>query len=120
MIPSVYGTCTGKNLIYSQKTTTIKDIFSYKLFDEQKIAISGSRYYIHLTTANKSLKKLWFDLEYKNLDRETIELDFENGTDNNGHFYLELSDSIQSALKNIEVKIPAVQTILNLQICVIQ
>jgi alginate biosynthesis protein AlgX len=120
LIPSVYGACAGKNLVYSQKVTTKKDILSYSLFRRQNSVISGNRYYIHLTSANKSLKKVQFNLEYENLARETIELNFENNTDNNGHFYLELSDSIQSALTSVEIKIPSVQTVLNMQICTVR
>jgi alginate biosynthesis protein AlgX len=117
LIPSVYGACTGNKLGYTQKTTVTKEATSYTVFNQQNSSFSGQRHYLHVTVNNKAIKKMLFTLEYRNSSRETIELDFENNTDNNGHFYLELSSTIAAPLARVDVKIPAVEAALTTQVC---
>ncbi len=117
IIPSVYGVCKNNDQVYYSKQKISEKITNYTLFKQLKNYIRGNKYYIHIISSNKKLKKLNFNISYENQENEKINLDFQDRSDNNGNFYLELSDNIRSSLHGLDVTIQNSSGSLITQIC---
>ena len=117
IIPSVYGACTKDDQIYYSKWRINKNIKNYLIIESLKRYARGSNYYIHILSSNKKVKNMNFKIVYKNRELEKISLNFDKFSNNNGNFYLELSNTIKSSLKDLKISFTGDSGSLIIQIC---
>ncbi len=119
IIPSVYGTCSGENLLVETSLSLDETTTQKPLFDGlNDMKLMGNDYYLNLTTDNLIFNKFTLNLEYDDGDGEWFNMDHSGRYKNHGDFYLELSEDIESNLSHITIENTSeVPTNLTVKIC---
>ncbi len=118
-IPAVYGECSAAEAI---KTATVniksgQDEASLFQLDMAK-KVSGSDYYIYLNSDNVSLSNFTLEMEYEDGDGEWFILDRRENFNNNGRFFVELSEEINSNLKTLRlIGLPSINAKIEARLC---
>ncbi len=104
-IPAIHGTCSGSNII-AQGSVNIIENKPYILLDKLDTSkkIQGSSYYFHIFSHNVGFNNFTLELEYDDEDGEWFPIDRTDRFNNKGHYYIELSDQINSNLSKIILK----------------
>lgn len=104
VIPAIYGQCEGENLI-AEGTVSVTDDKSYTLLsDLADKGIGGTDYYLYLYSDNAEFNTFVLELEYADTDGEWLPIDRSDRYNHKGHYYVELSDLIDSDLSHIMLR----------------
>jgi len=118
MIPAVYGDCSGDKIIATNQIKLggkgTESLFND--LDDKKL--TGNQYYLRLETTNPIFTKFTLNIDYNDGDGEWFNMDQSGRYKNNGLFYIELSDDIETNLSSITIdNIDMITTQLNAKIC---
>ncbi|MFO1350181.1 MAG: hypothetical protein U1F68_05660 [Gammaproteobacteria bacterium] len=104
MIPAVYGACDSTKAVSTAKFSIQRGQGGKLLTVDPGAGVSGSRYYLFLTTPNKTLVKFTLKIDYADGDYEWFAIDRTENFNNSGRFFVEFSDDIESSVTAISIE----------------
>lgn len=118
IIPATYGACSAENALATSKIT-IRNGAAMHLMDvpaEKKI--TGTGYYLFITSPNLGLAKFTLQFEYDDGDGEWFTVDRSQHFENSGRFFVELSDEIEGNLTSLSVDgLPNINADMEVRLC---
>ena len=117
MIPSIYGECKSDKIV-AENTLNLKEKSQLLFNDLDDKKLTGNQYYLYIQSTNPVFSKFTLDMNYNDGDGEWFNMDQTGRYKNNGVFYIELSDDIETYLSKIEIEnTDNIPTQLNAKVC---
>ena len=118
VIPAVHGVCKGGNVV-ANNTIKIQNGVSTTLFSlpaEKNVSLTD--YYIFIDAADRAFNQFTLIIDYDDEDGEWFTIDRSDRFDNEGRFFIELNDEIESNVVKIGIdNMPNINATLNAKIC---
>jgi hypothetical protein len=104
-IPAVAGPCDAERAV-AKNTLNLRGVDKpYILLENLKgKKATGNGYYLHIFADNLGLRKFALEMDYDDQDGEWFPVDRSDRYNNQGHFYIELSDKISGNLDTVTMK----------------
>ncbi len=118
IIPAVHGVCKGGNVI-ANTSVKIKNGVSTTLFTlPAKKKVSLTDYYLFIDAGDRAFNQFTLIIDYDDEDGEWFTIDRSDRFDNEGRFFIELNDEIESNVVKIGIdNMPNINATLNAKIC---
>ncbi|MGQ0528101.1 MAG: alginate O-acetyltransferase AlgX-related protein [Alphaproteobacteria bacterium] len=119
IIPAVYGVCTDENILASTEKFVAdkQDVFLFENLQNKNI--KGHDYYISLQFDDPSVRDISLRFEHADgqADDITLKRSARNFPETNGRYFAEISDAMETPLKNIVLSPVAVAGSARVQLC---
>ncbi len=103
IIPGVYGKCKGDDVIATGAMDVVMGKGGVLLHVPVDKKVHGTGYYLVLDSSSRGFAKFTLQLDYDDGDGEWFTVDRSQYFNNNGRFFVELSDEIDSNLIQISL-----------------
>ena len=103
IIPSIFGSCSQESLVYNEISLNKGETL---MINNHLDGIMGSDYYLYFELSDKTLVNFDITIKYDNNVDETIKIERSTRVQNEGTFFLELSDEISESMQAIVMDIP--------------
>ncbi len=118
-IAAVEGPCPADRTVASSTVSLTGEEKPYVLLDKLKgNNVKGSNYYLDIVSDNLGFQRFALEMDYDNQDGEWFPVDRSDRYNNQGHYYIELSDKISGNLDKITMKeVGNALTKLDIKLC---
>lgn len=104
IIPAIEGECSAKEAVASGQFDVVDGKGGELLRIPNAADVSGSDYYLFITTNNIGFVKFSLEMEYSDGDGEWFTVDQSSNYKNHGRYFVELWDDISSSLTSVRLQ----------------
>lgn len=103
IIPGVYGKCKDENVVAKGTMSVNGGAAGLLMNVPAEAKVHGSGYYLVIDSSSKGFAKFTLQLDYDDKDGEWFSVDRTQHFNNNGRFFVELDDEIESNLVQVSI-----------------
>ena len=121
VIPAIYGACSDGSV--QQETTYLEENDKAKertiiIVSDSQHSINSSNHYLHLNLSDLLIKNFDVIIKHENGVLDTFSIERSTRIENNGKFFLEFSQDIESSIEEVFISLPeGAQGTLEANIC---